>query len=85
MALSVCAGSYRKVFKANAGDDSQVLGSSCRFYSDVALTSTGFLAGVALAVILSSVRHISDKVFLEAAKVSLAAEQAVTLDSTGTT
>uniref|UniRef100_A0A8C0TZX8 Malic enzyme NAD-binding domain-containing protein n=1 Tax=Cyanistes caeruleus TaxID=156563 RepID=A0A8C0TZX8_CYACU len=34
----------------------------------VALKRCGFPAGVALAVILSSVRHISDKVFLEAAK-----------------
>lgn len=28
-----------------------------------------YIAGVALAVILSGVRHISDTVFLEAAKV----------------
>lgn len=30
-----------------------------------------FAAGVALAVILSGVRHISDTVFLEAAKVGI--------------
>lgn len=37
------------------------------------LISDRFVVGVALAVILSSVRHISDKVFLEAAKVSVGA------------
>jgi len=40
----------------------------------VALIGNNFIVGVALAVILSSVRHISDKVFLEAAKVSVEAE-----------
>lgn len=49
----------------------------------MALIGTDFLVGVALAVILSSVRHISDKVFLEAAKVSLGAEQAMASDTAG--
>lgn len=49
----------------------------------MALSGSDSLAGVALAVILSSVRHISDQVFLEAAKVGLGAEQAVPPD-TGT-
>lgn len=49
----------------------------------MALSVSDLLAGVALAVILSSVRHISDKVFLEAAKVSLGAEQAVASDTPG--
>lgn len=40
------------------------------------LIGNNFFVGVALAVILSSVRHISDKVFLEAAKVSVGTEQA---------
>lgn len=48
----------------------------------MALTGSAVLAGVALAVILSSVRHISDKVFLEAAKVRLGAEQALPSDTT---
>lgn len=42
----------------------------------MALIGINCIAGVALAVILSSVRHISDKVFLEAAKVSVVAEHA---------
>lgn len=61
------------------------LAAGCPFEGGVSLTGSDFLAGVALAVILSSVRHISDKVFLEAAKVSLGAEQALASDTTGMT
>lgn len=78
------AESCGEVFRGNAEVAGSCSQQAARLQR-VALTGSGVPAGVALAVILSSVRHISDKVFLEAAKVSLGAERPVAPDMTGVT